>query len=453
MDISTIKNLWTDVLDYMKVEFTIPDAVFKTWILPLFPYSVHGNNLIIGFSDKKLGARGIEYINTKYIFYLETSVEVITGQTFELEIIVADNEADVSGAEDDIVPLINRKKNESYDTLNSKYTFDSFVTGNSNHVAYAASLAVAESPGEVYNPLFIYGGAGLGKTHLMQSIAHYILSNNMEAHIRYVTSEKFTNELVEAIRNNKTAAFREKYRNIDMLLIDDIQFIIGKESTQEEFFHTFNTLYESKKQIVISSDKPPKNISTLEERLRSRFEMGLIVDIGIPDYETRMAILSKKNECDNFGIQNEILACFAENIKSNIRELEGALNKLVALSRLKKQPITMELAQEALKDYISADNNKIITVGYIVDIVSEHLGISSSDVYSKKRSNEIATARQIVMYLSTKVTDLSTTDIGKQLNNRDHSTVIHGRNKIEEDIKSNTQLNNTIEVLLKKLSQ
>lgn len=452
MDIKTIKGLWTDILDYMKNEFTIQDAVFRTWVLPLFPYSLNQNKLTIGFSDKKLGARGVEYINNKYIFYLETSIEVITGQTFEIDIIVADSETDSVPTEVNVVS-VNKKKNESYDTLNPKYTFDTFVTGASNHMAHAASLAVAESPGEVFNPLFIYGGAGLGKTHLMQSIAHYVLSHNEDAHIRYVTSEKFTNELIESIRNNKTAAFREKYRNIDMLLIDDIQFIIGKESTQEEFFHTFNTLYESKKHVVISSDKPPKDISTLEERLRSRFEMGLIVDIGSPDYETRMAILSKKNERENFGIQNEILACFAENIKSNIRELEGALNKLVALSRLKKQPITMELAQEALKDYMSTDNNKTITVGYIVDIVSEHLGISSSDVYSKKRNNEIATARQIVMYLSTRLTDLSTTDIGKQLNNRDHSTVIHGRNKIEEDIKSNPQLNNTIDVLLKKLNQ
>ncbi|MBP3616693.1 MAG: chromosomal replication initiator protein DnaA [Lachnospiraceae bacterium] len=447
MDIKTIKNKWTEILEYMKTEFIIPDAVYKTWLSPMYPYALKGNNLIINFTDKQLGMMGIDFIKKKYLRYLETSVETILNESYEIDLVLSD---DIS--EDDSSTEQKKKRNESYDTLNPKYTFDTFVVGKSNHMAHAASVAVAASPGEAYNPLFLYSGPGLGKTHLMQSIAHDILDRNEDALIRYVTSEKFTNELIESIRNNKTSEFREKYRNVDMLLIDDIQFIIGKESTQEEFFHTFNTLYDSKKHIVISSDKPPKDIATLEERLRSRFEMGLIVDIGNPDYETRMAILSKKNETDHLGIDNEILAYFAENIKSNIRELEGALNKLVALSRLKKQPITMELAQEALKDYISADNHKTITVGYIVDIVSEHMGISSSDIYSKKRSSDIANARQIVMYLATKLTTLSTTDIGKQLSNRDHSTVIHGRDKIEEDLKLNPQLQNTIDVLIKKIN-
>lgn len=446
MDINTIKSKWKEILEYMKTEFMIQDAVFKTWILPMYPYAIRNDELIVGFTDTRLTG-GIKFID-KYLLPLETSIGVITGASLKVvfEIMDSNNVSDVFNSS----PA--KKHNESYDSLNPKYTFDTFVTGNSNHMAHAASLAVAEAPGEVYNPLFIYGGAGLGKTHLMQSIAHKILSTNEDARIRYVTSEKFTNELIESIRNNKTTSFREKYRNIDMLLIDDIQFIIGKESTQEEFFHTFNTLYESKKHIVISSDKPPKDISTLEERLRSRFEMGLIVDIGSPDYETRMAILRKKNETENFGIQNEILAYFAENIKSNIRELEGALNKLVALSRLKKQPITMELAQEALKDYSSSDTHKKITVGYIVDIVSEHMNVSASDIYSKKRTGDIAYARQIIMYLACSLTPLSTTDIGKDLGNRDHSTVIHGRRSIEEDMKSNPQLCNTIDILTKKIN-
>ncbi|MBQ8799442.1 MAG: chromosomal replication initiator protein DnaA [Lachnospiraceae bacterium] len=449
MDIKTIKHKWTEILEYMRTEFMIPDAVYKTWLSPMFPFALNGTKLIINFTDKQLGMMGIDFIKKKYLRFLETSIETILNESYEIELVLSDqiSEEDAASSFD-----TNKKRNESYDTLNSKYTFDTFVVGKSNHMAHAASVAVAASPGEAYNPLFLYSGPGLGKTHLMQSIAHDILEHNENALIRYVTSEKFTNELIESIRNNKTAEFREKYRNVDMLLIDDIQFIIGKESTQEEFFHTFNTLYDSKKHIVISSDKPPKDIATLEERLRSRFEMGLIVDIGNPDYETRMAILSKKNETDSLGISNDILAYFAENIKSNIRELEGALSKLVALSRLKKQPITMELAQEALKDYISTDNHKTITVSYIVDIVSEHMGISSSDIYSKKRNSEIASARQIVMYLATKLTDLSTTDIGKQLNKRDHSTVIHGRNKIEEDLKLNPQLQNTIDVLLKKIN-
>ncbi len=449
MDIKTIKHKWTEILEYMRTEFMIPDAVYKTWLSPMSPFALNGTKLIINFTDKQLGMMGIDFIKKKYLRFLETSIETILNESYEIELVLSDQIS-----EEDVISSFetNKKRNESYDTLNSKYTFDTFVVGKSNHMAHAASVAVAASPGEAYNPLFLYSGPGLGKTHLMQSIAHDILEHNENALIRYVTSEKFTNELIESIRNNKTAEFREKYRNVDMLLIDDIQFIIGKESTQEEFFHTFNTLYDSKKHIVISSDKPPKDIATLEERLRSRFEMGLIVDIGNPDYETRMAILSKKNETDSLGISNEILAYFAENIKSNIRELEGALSKLVALSRLKKQPITMELAQEALKDYISTDNHKTITVSYIVDIVSEHMGISSSDIYSKKRNSEIASARQIVMYLATKLTDLSTTDIGKQLNKRDHSTVIHGRNKIEEDLKFNPQLQNTIDVLLKKIN-
>ncbi len=385
MDIKTIKNKWTEILEYMKTEFIIPDAVYKTWLSPMFPYALQGNKLVINFTDKQLGMMGIDFIKKKYLRYLETSIETILNESYEIELVLSDDTAD-SDSSNYTEP--KKKHNESFDTLNPKYTFDTFVVGKSNHMAHAASVAVAASPGEAYNPLFLYSGPGLGKTHLMQSIAHDILDRNEDAVIRYVTSEKFTNELIESIRNNKTSDFREKYRNVDMLLIDDIQFIIGKESTQEEFLHTFNTLYESKKHIVISSDKPPKDIATLEERLRSRFEMGLIVDIGNPDYETRMAILSKKNETDTLGISNEILAYFAENIKSNIRELEGALSKLVALSRLKKQPITMELAQEALKDYISADNHKTITVSYIVDIVSEHLSISSSDIYSKKRNSE-----------------------------------------------------------------
>ena len=449
MDIKTIKHKWTEILEYMKTEFLIQDAVYKTWLSPMLPYALQENKLIINFTDEQLGMMGIDFIKKKYLRFLETSIETILNESYEIELVLSGDmgDEDTSGSVDNI-----KKRNESYDTLNPKYTFDTFVVGKSNLMAHAASVAVAASPGEAYNPLFLYSGPGLGKTHLMQSIAHDILERNGDALIRYVTSEKFTNELIESIRNNKTAEFREKYRNVDMLLIDDIQFIIGKESTQEEFFHTFNTLYDSKKHIVISSDKPPKDIATLEERLRSRFEMGLIVDIGNPDYETRMAILSKKNETDSLGISNEILAYFAENIKSNIRELEGALNKLVALSRLKKQPITMELAQEALKDYISADNHKTITVSYIVDIVSEHLGISSSDIYSKKRNSEIANARQIVMYLATKLTDLSTTDIGKQLNKLDHSTIIHGRNKIEENLKLNPQLQNTIDVLIKKIN-
>lgn len=323
-------------------------------------------------------------------------------------------------------------------------------------MAHAASLAVAESPAEVYNPLFIYGGVGLGKTHLMHSIAHFILQQNPKTKVLYVTSEVFTNELIEAIRNradsSSIAEFRKKYRNIDVLLIDDIQFIIGKESTQEEFFHTFNTLHESKKQIIISSDKPPKDIETLEERLRSRFEWGLTVDIQSPDYETRMAILKKKEELDGLSIDNEVMKYIATNVKSNIRELEGALTKIVALSRLKNREVNVVLAEEALKDLISPNDKKDITVELIIDIVGEHFNISSSDIMSTKKSRNLSYPRQICMFLCRELTDISLKDIGKKLGNRDHTTVLHGITKIQTDLATDSSLSNTIEILKKKIN-
>ena len=339
--------------------------------------------------------------------------------------------------------------------LNPRYTFDTFVVGANNNLAHAASLAVAESPGEIYNPLFIYGGVGLGKTHLMHSIGHFILQNNPKAKILYVTSEKFTNELIDAIRNKNnisTTEFREKYRNNDVLLIDDIQFIIGKESTQEEFFHTFNALYEAKKQIIISSDKPPKEIETLEERLRSRFEWGLTVDIQSPDYETRMAILRKKEELEGYNIDNEVIKYIATHVKSNIRELEGALTKIVALSKLNKREITTELAEEALKDLISPGGAREITPELIIQVVSDHFGITPADISSKKRNKEIVYPRQIAMYLCRTMTGTPLQGIGKYLGDRDHTTIIHGAEKITADMEKNESLRNTIEVLKKKLS-
>ena len=338
---------------------------------------------------------------------------------------------------------------------NPKYTFDTFVVGANNNLAHAASLAVAESPGEIYNPLFIYGGVGLGKTHLMHSIAHFILKNNPNSKVLYVTSEKFTNELIDAIRNKNnitTTEFREKYRNNDVLLIDDIQFIIGKESTQEEFFHTFNALHECKKQIIISSDKPPKEIETLEERLRSRFEWGLTVDIQSPDYETRMAILRKKEEMEGYNIDNEVIKYIATNIKSNIRELEGALTKIVALSKLDKKEITIELAEEALKDLISPNVAREVTPDLILQIVSDHLGVQAIDILGQKRNKEIAGARQIVMYLCRNMTSTPLQQIGQFLGGRDHTTVIHGIEKISKDIPKDPTLQNTIDILKKKIN-
>jgi chromosomal replication initiator protein len=349
-------------------------------------------------------------------------------------------------------PKVTKKSDNVPTFLNARYTFDTFVVGGNNEFARAAALAVAENPGEIYNPLFIYGGVGLGKTHLMHSIAHFVLNQNPDTKVLYVTSEKFTNELIDAIQKKTTTQFREKYRSIDILLIDDIQFIIGKESTQEEFFHTFNTLHESKKQIIISSDRPPKEMLTLEDRLRSRFEHGLMADIQPPDYETRMAILKKKEELDGYKIDEEVLRYIADNIKSNIRELEGAVTKIVAFSRLKKRELNIQLAEEALKDIISPNEKKVITPELIVEVVSEHYNITPSDIYSKDKSRNVSYPRQIVMYLCRRLTDLSVTEIGKTLGNRDHSTVLHGFDKVNNDIKKDSSLHNTIDVLIKKIN-
>ena len=307
----------------------------------------------------------------------------------------------------------------------------------------------------MYNPLFIHGGAGLGKTHLMHSIAHFVLNQNPEKKVLYVTSETFTNELIDAIRNGNNTAmtkFREKYRSVDVLLIDDIQFIIGKEATQEEFFHTFNDLHGNKKQIIISSDKPPKDIVTLEARLRSRFEWGLIADISSPDFETRMAILHKKEENDGYNIDNEVIKYIAMHIKSNIRELEGALNKLVALSNLEKREITVELAEEALKDIVSPDEKKEVTPALIVNTVAEHFHVSVDDIRSNKRNNEIVVPRQIAMYLCNTMTSVGLKKIGSEIGGRDHSTVLHGSKKISSELKTSEDMRKTIEILKKKIN-
>lgn len=449
-----IQKKWDEILEYLKIEYSISEVSFKTWLLPLKVYDVKDNLITILIEDEKIGPPSMNVIRNKYEIPLKVAIAEILDHDYDLEFILA-SQSDIK-KEKNSKPSSNNVTNQSgYVTnLNPRYTFDTFVVGANNNLAHAASLAVAESPAEIYNPLFIYGGVGLGKTHLMHSIAHYILDQNPKSKVLYVTSEKFTNELIESIRNENTTPteFREKYRNIDVLLIDDIQFIIGKERTQEEFFHTFNTLHESKKQIIISSDKPPKDILTLEERLRSRFEWGLTVDIQSPDYETRMAILKKKEELDGLSIDDEVMKYIATNIKSNIRELEGALTKIVALSRLKKTEVNVTLAEEALKDLISPNDKKKITPEYIVEVVSEHFNINQNDVYSTKKSRNIAYPRQIAMYLCRQLTDYSLTDIGKILGNRDHSTILHGCDKIAKDIEKDSSLHNTTDVLIKKIT-
>jgi chromosomal replication initiator protein len=452
-----IQEKWDEILEYLKIEHSITDVSFRTWIQPLQVYSVEDDLITILINDTLIGDSK-RFISTKFGFPLKVSIEEITGRSYEIKFVLSSELNQKKETSNNIQSIKKKNENvEKYPFLNPRYTFDTFVVGSNNNLAHAASLAVAESPAEVYNPLFIYGGVGLGKTHLMHSIAHFILEENPKAKVLYVTSEAFTNELIEAIRNRSDTTsildFRKKYRNIDVLLIDDIQFIIGKESTQEEFFHTFNTLHESKKQVIISSDKPPKDIETLEERLRSRFEWGLTVDIQSPDYETRMAILKKKEELDNLTIDDEVMKYIAANVKSNIRELEGALTKIVALSRLKNREVNVILAEEALKDLISPNNKKDITVELISDIVAEHYNISMSDIISTKKSRNIAYPRQISMYLCRElISDMSLKDIGKKLGNRDHTTILHGVNKILYEIEKDSTLKNTIDVLRKKIN-
>ncbi|OUQ12765.1 chromosomal replication initiator protein DnaA [Lachnoclostridium sp. An14] len=453
--IKKLQEKWDEILNFLKKEHEVSDVSFATWLMPLKLYSYEQGTLYLLVPEKEF----LSYVKKKYSRLLQISIEEVTGISCEVAFIAEDDVAKQEPEPEE--PLINTKNQEvslaaiQNANLNPRYTFDTFVVGANNNLAHAASLAVAESPGEIYNPLFIYGGVGLGKTHLMHSIAHFILKNNPKAKILYVTSEKFTNELIDAIRNKNnisTTEFREKYRNNDVLLIDDIQFIIGKESTQEEFFHTFNALYESKKQIIISSDKPPKEIETLEERLRSRFEWGLTVDIQSPDYETRMAILRKKEELEGYNIDNEVIKYIATNIKSNIRELEGALTKIVALSKLNKKEITIELAEEALKDLISPGEVKNITPEYIVSMVAEQYEVSPEEIISQKRSRNIARPRQVVMYLCRNMLNIPLQEVGRALGGRDHTTIMHGVDKITEELKTDASLQNTIDILKKKIS-
>ena len=452
MDI--IREKWEEILYTVKAEHELSDISFKTWLKPLQIHSISENVVTILVPSAQMG---VDYISKKYMFPIKVAIAELTGTEYEIEFILPEQ----ARQRESQAALPSGSKHAQFNTaieranLNPKYTFDTFVVGNNNKFAHAAALAVAESPGKMYNPLFIYGGAGLGKTHLMHSIAHFILSQQPDMKVIYVTSESFTNELIEAIRNGNNTAittFREKYRNVDVLLIDDVQFIIGKEATQEEFFHTFNELHGNKKQIIISSDKPPKEIETLEARLRSRFEWGILADISSPDYETRMAILHKKEEMDGYDIDNAVIEYIATNIKSNIRELEGALNKLVALSNLENRAITVDLAKEALKDIISPDQKRDVTPQLIIDTVAEHFHISPEDITSSKRSSEIVMPRQIVMYLCRHMLDIPLKSVGTYVGKRDHSTVIHGVNKIESELKTSETLRNTVDIITKKLN-
>ena len=442
-----IESKWEEIIDIIIKDYGVTKIASTTWIEPLTIHSVTDDTITFYTA---LGSRGIEFLQHKYFdYYIAMAIEQVVDKKYNIEF------TDISPDSRKVVAekkVTARVTNDEIDNLNPRYTFDSFVVGSTNKMAHAVSVAVAESPGNAYNPLFLCGGAGLGKTHLMHSIAHHIINNQNELKVLYVTSEKFTNELIDSLKHDRNKEFRDKYRNIDVLLIDDIQFIIGKESTQEEFFHTFNELHEAKKQIVISSDKHPREIATLEERLRSRFEWGITADIQPPDYETKMAILNKRAELENLEIDPKVMQYIANNINSNIRELEGALNKICAFSRMEDRPIDLALAEEALKDMI--ETKKEITPYIIMDVVADHFKISTADILSKKKNKEIAIPRQICMYLSKTYTDYSFQAIGNIMGNRDHSTVLHGHNKINDIMNSSKDdgLKTTVDIIVKKLN-
>jgi chromosomal replication initiator protein len=436
-----LNEIWQKTLGLLKNELT--EISFNTWIKTIDPLSLTGNtiNLAVPAEFNK----GI--LESRYQTLIKNAIKQVTFKEYEIAFIVPSQEnlnkltkqTESAGNEDS--PL---------SVLNPKYTFDTFVIGNSNRFAHAAALAVAEAPGKAYNPLFIYGGVGLGKTHLMHAIGHYILEQNSSQRVLYVSSEKFTNELINAIKDNRNEEFRSKYRNIDVLLIDDIQFIAGKERTEEEFFHTFNALYEANKQIILSSDKPPKEIS-LEDRLRSRFEWGLIADMQAPDLETRIAILRKKAQLENLTVPNEVIVFIADKIASNIRELEGALNRVIAYSSLTENEITVELASEALKDILSANKAKVLNCTTIQEAVARYFDIRPEEFKSKKRTRDIAFPRQIAMYLCRELTEMSLPKIGEEFGGRDHTTVIHACEKISEEIESNSETRRAVSEIKRNL--
>lgn len=431
-----LNELWAAVLEKVKKEISPPS--YDTWFRSTQLLSYENKNVTIAAPN----TFAKEWLENHYVYLLTIILAELTGKELTIQFIIHNDQE----IEEYTIPKPLKAMNDddepeySPGMLNTKYTFDTFVIGSGNRFAHAASLAVAEAPAKAYNPLFIYGGVGLGKTHLMHAIGHYVQDHNPNAKVVYLSSEKFMNEFINSIRDNKTVEFRNKYRNVDVLLIDDIQFLAGKEQTQEEFFHTFNTLHEESKQIIISSDRPPKEIPTLEDRLRSRFEWGLITDISPPDLETRIAILRKKARADGIDISNDVMAYIANSIDSNIRELEGALIRVVAYSSLVNRDMSVDLAAEALKDIIPNSKPRNITIIDIQKVVGEHFNIRLEDFTAKKRTQSIAFPRQIAMYLSRELTNFSLPKIGEEFGGRDHTTVIHAHEKISTMLKNDSIL-------------
>ena len=436
-----IEEIWNAILPHIKAETSGAsfDTYFKRAVTPV---SCENNRLTLSVPTEYL----YSWLNTKrYMDVLKSAVSLVLGPHYEIKIRI--------GMPENIVKPYTPPVLLS--SLNPRYTFDSFVIGNSNRFAHAAALAVAtaDSPEMSYNPLFLYGGVGLGKTHLMHAIGHYIYSKKPSLKIMYVTSEKFTNEMINSIQTRSQEKFREKYRTVDVLLIDDIQFLAKKEGTQEEFFHTFNELRDANKQIVISSDRPPKDIPTLEERLRSRFEWGLIADLQRPDFETRVAILRKKTAIDGLDIDDEVLQFIAEKIVSNIRELEGSLTRVIAYSALTKKDTTIELVEEALKDFLSQNKRKVITANDILDAVSEYYDMDLSQLTSIRQTKDIVVARQISMYIMRELTDLSYPKIGEVFKGKDHTTIMHACKKVENLCKKDQNITSQINDIINKLKE
>ena len=441
-----IDELLTKAKKLLEPEVT--SIAYKTWIIPLEIISME--NSTITFHVGSIVHK--DMITGRYATLIKNTFSFLTNIDYDIKVIcdeeLKDAGIDINNSVSSNSPSITPTYNKS--NLNIKYTFDSFVVGENNRFAHAAALAVSEAPGTAYNPLFLYGGVGLGKTHLMHAIGNEILKNNKNANVLYVTSEEFNNNLIYGIKEGKMESFRNKYRNTDVLLIDDIQFLAGRDRNQEEFFHTFNTLHEAGKQIILSSDRPPKDIQPLEDRLRTRFEWGLIADISNPDYETRMAILQKKAQTDNIIIDNEILSNIATKINTNIRELEGALNKLVALSILKSMPFSIALSEEAIADVVHSQN-KVLSIEYIQDVVAKYFNISVADLKGSRRSSDVVLPRQIAMYLCKSVAQISYPKIGNAFGKRDHSTVMHACEKIESEINQNSNTKLIVETVKNSL--
>ncbi|MBV6715969.1 chromosomal replication initiator protein DnaA [Paenibacillus chitinolyticus] len=441
---------WQQVLSIIQKKLSKPS--FDTWLKSTRATVFTDTTVVISAPNNFAK----EWLESRYAKMIGTTIYEFLGKQVEVKFI---NESDEKSPVAVQAPPPEIPKETAapvqeetfHHMMNSRYTFDTFVIGAGNRFAHAASLAVAEAPAKAYNPLFLYGGVGLGKTHLMHAIGHYVLEHNPRARVLYISSEKFTNEFINAIRDNRGEGFRNKYRSIDVLLIDDIQFLAGKEQTQEEFFHTFNALHEEGKQIIISSDRPPKEIPTLEDRLRSRFEWGLITDIQPPDLETRIAILRKKAKAENLEIPNEAMVYIANQIDTNIRELEGALIRVVAYSSLSNQDITTHLAAEALKDIIPSSRPRVITMQDIQQKVGEFYGLKMEDFKARKRTKAVAFPRQVAMYLSREMTDFSLPKIGEAFGGRDHTTVIHAHEKISEALKTDQELFKIIHSLTEKI--